>query len=77
MPLMRKRIEAAQIQDRLIEHVLSTEENGTMSASQVSAATTLLKKVLPDLSAQEVTGKGGESLFTSVLREVIDAKAKD
>lgn len=49
---IRDRIRSGQIADRLIKHVLGENE---MSKSQVTAGLGLLKKVLPDLSATELS----------------------
>lgn len=49
----RAKIQAAQIINRLHGCVMGTVE---LSAQQVSAAKTLLAKVLPDLTATELTG---------------------
>ena len=49
----RDKIQASQIINRLTDHVLGTVE---MSSTQVSAASILLKKTLPDLQAIDHTG---------------------
>ena len=54
----RVKIQNSNILNALIEHV---EGNREMGATQVSAGVALLKKVLPDLSAVEMTGKDGEA----------------
>jgi hypothetical protein len=50
----RAKIQAAQIINRLHGCIMGTVE---LSASQVSAAKTLLSKVLPDLQATEISGE--------------------
>lgn len=58
----RAAIKTSQIINRLTNHVLGTLKNEVtkepteMSASQVTAALGLLKKVIPDLSATNVQG---------------------
>jgi hypothetical protein len=51
----RKKIQAAQIINRLEKHVFADEP--LLDASQVNAAKALLNKVLPDLSAVSVDGE--------------------
>jgi hypothetical protein len=53
---VRSRIRAGGIAKRLECHVLGTVE---MSASQVTAALGLLRKVVPDVAAIEHSGVGG------------------
>lgn len=50
---MRRRIKTTLLLKKLEDHVLSGKE---MKASQIKAATTLLKKTIPDLSAVEHSG---------------------
>lgn len=50
----RKKIQAAQIINRLEKHVFSDEP--LLDASQVNAAKALLAKVLPDLQSVSVDG---------------------
>jgi len=59
----RTKIANSQILNRLIGHVEGTVE---LSGSQVTAGIALLKKVLPDLSSNEVhgTGKDGSHVLT-------------
>lgn len=52
-PEHRVKIQNSNILNALIEHVEGKRE---MSATQVSAGTALLKKVLPDLSSVEMKG---------------------
>ena len=51
---IRDRIKNSQIAERLIKHALGEVE---MSPSQVQAASNLLRKILPDLAAQEITDR--------------------
>jgi hypothetical protein len=48
----RVKIQNSNILNALIEHALGERE---MSATQVSAAQCLLRKIMPDLSAAEIT----------------------
>lgn len=50
---MRRRIKATLLMKKLEDHVLSGEE---MTSSQIRAAETLLRKVIPDLSAVTLAG---------------------
>lgn len=61
----RKKIQAAQIINRLHGHVMGEVQ---LDAAQVSSAKTLLAKVLPDLKAVEHSGSGadGEIIFKTV-----------
>ena len=61
---VRARIRAGGIVDRLEKHVLGKVE---MSASQVSAALGLLKKVVPDMASVEHSGPGGGELVVKLL----------
>ena len=49
----RKKIQASQLINRLTDHINGTVE---LSSTQVRAAEILLKKSLPDLTSQELTG---------------------
>lgn len=62
----RQKIKAAQLINRLQEHV--DAEKPLLDASQVNAAKSLLNKVLPDLKAVEHSGTGenGEIIFQTV-----------
>jgi hypothetical protein len=53
----RVKIQNSNILNALIEHVEGRRE---MSATQVSAGTALLKKVLPDLSQVDLRGAGAD-----------------
>jgi hypothetical protein len=66
---VRARIRAGGIAKRLEEHVLGKVE---MTASQVSAALGLLRKVVPDQQYIEHTGKdGGPIETTNVSKEEV------
>lgn len=66
---VRARIRAGGITKRLEGHVLGKVD---MSATQVSAALGLLKKVVPDLTATELTGPlGGPVQLEKIVREVV------
>ena len=54
--MVRDKIRASQLVNRLEDHVLGEVE---MSSTQVSAALGLLKKCVPDLSAEQITGPDG------------------
>lgn len=55
-PEHRVKIQNSNILNALIEHV---EGKRDMSSTQVTAAIALMKKVLPDLAAVEMTGEDG------------------
>ena len=74
-PLMRKRIEASQVANRLMDHV--DNDGDLLTTSQVTAAIALLRKVMPDLKATEITGADGKDLFNNIERTVVNANAKD
>lgn len=56
----RVKIQNSNILNALVEHVEGRRE---MSSTQVSAGLGLLRKVLPDLSSTEVSGKDGKDLL--------------
>jgi len=67
----RKKIQAAQLINRLEEHVLS--DAPILDASQVNAAKALLNKVLPDLSAVSVDGEmklSADQSITGLLERI-------
>lgn len=64
----RVKIQNSNILNALIEHI---EGKRDMSASQVSAGLGLLKKVLPDLSAVEVSGNEDNPLRAVTRIELI------
>lgn len=63
----RAKIRAAQIINRLQKHIMA--DKPLMDASQVSAAKTLLGKVLADLQATQHSGPGGAPI--EVIENVI------
>lgn len=69
----RDKIRNSKILQVLIEHVEGQRE---MGATQVTAGVALLKKVLPDLAAMELTGADGGPVQTEDVsaREVLLAK---
>lgn len=69
---VREKIQTSQLINRLQAHILNDVE---MSKSQVSAALGLLRKTLPDLSVQQLTGKDdGPIQLTTVERRIVDPK---
>lgn len=65
----RKKIQATQIINRLMKHIMADEP--FLDASQVNAAKTLLAKTLPDLKAVEVTGDENHPLSVEMIERVI------
>jgi hypothetical protein len=57
--MVRDKIRASQLVNRLEDHVLVETE---LSATQVSAALGLLKKCVPDLAATEHSGPDGGAI---------------
>lgn len=72
----RVKIQNSNILNALLEHVDGRRE---MSATQVSAGVALLKKVLPDLSAIQVSGDAENPIGIAMVERVIvdPAKASD
>jgi hypothetical protein len=70
---VRKRIQTSQLINRLTEHVNSPTP--LMDSSQVTAATRLLNKVLPDLSA--VTLGGDPDNPVPVMFQTVYERAND
>lgn len=65
----RVKIQNSNILNALIEHVDGKRE---MSATQVSAGLGLLKKVLPDLAAVNITGAGDNGeIVHKIVTEII------
>jgi hypothetical protein len=62
---VKAKIQASQLINRLTAHALSDEP--IMDASQVTAATRLLNKVVPDLKAMELTGAEGGPLEVNIV----------
>ncbi len=69
---VRQKIQASQLINRLMDHVNS--EKPLMDSSQVTAATKLLNKVLPDLSSTALTSPDGGPLQV-VIQRYADDKA--
>jgi hypothetical protein len=59
----RERIRTSMLINRLQDHVFNDTE---MSQTQIRAVEILLKKVAPDLSAAELTGKDGAAIAVSI-----------
>jgi len=58
---IREKIRGSQLVNRLESHILPDDEGNTveMTPTQVNAALGLLKKVVPDLKASEISGPDG------------------
>lgn len=57
------------------ETILDEMRNGDNSNARVGAAKLIINKVLPDLKAQEITGKDGEKLpFTVIINDASETK---
>lgn len=63
---VRQKIQASQLINRLMAHINS--DAPLMDSSQVTAATKLLNKVLPDLSSTQLTGNDGGPLQVVVKK---------
>lgn len=61
--MVRDKIRASQLVNRLEDHVLGEAE---LSATQVTAALGLLRKCVPDLSAQTVGGDEDNPIKLSI-----------
>lgn len=75
---VKKKIQASQLINRLTDHALS--DAPLMDASQVTAATKLLAKVVPDLKAVEHSGPDGgpiETAVTKIERTIVRPNASD
>jgi hypothetical protein len=71
-----EQINAGRIIKRLQAYIFDTKGEATMSASQVTAALALLKKVHPDLAAQTVDVSGAVTVeVLQVASRVTLAKA--
>ena len=69
----RVKIQNSNILNALIEHVVGKRE---MSATQVSAGISLLKKIMPDLAQVDVTSGGQKITMPSeiILRAAHDKR---
>ena len=54
LAILRERVQAGMLLTRLLDHALGNVE---MTATQITAANILLKKVMPDLTAVEHSGE--------------------
>jgi hypothetical protein len=61
---IRKKIQASQLINRLMAHINS--DKPLMDSSQVTAATKLLNKVVPDLSSVEHKGADGGPIQVNI-----------
>ena len=66
----RKKIQAQQLINRLMDHVKS--DSPVLDASQVNAAKALLNKVLPDLKAVEHSGSGEDGAIGVTFKTIIE-----
>ena len=64
---IRTKIGVAMIMSRLEKHIAGTVE---LSATQIQAASILLKKAVPDLSAVEMNHSGSVDIGLAALREM-------
>lgn len=66
---VRTKIQVTQLLNALQNHALGTEAKGKeLSPSRLRAIEVLLKKVLPDLSSQEVEHSGEVGLIVNVVK---------
>ena len=78
-----EQLQAACLIPKVVENIRKMEalDDKCEGWQRLDAATkhrmALLRKVLPDLKATELTGADGGQLFSAVAREIVDAKAKD
>ena len=70
---VKQKIQASQLINRLTQHALSDEP--IMDASQVTAATKLLNKVLPDLKAVEMEATHGVTDSLAELLGLVSGKS--
>lgn len=70
---VRQKIQASQLINRLMAHINS--DAPLMDSSQVTAATKLLNKVLPDLSAVQLQGPNDDAgKPTAIQFTIVDPK---
>ena len=73
---VRKRIQASQLINRLQDNAISSKP--LMDASQVQSARILLNKVLPDLSATQLSGdQDNPIVIHEIKRKIIDSNSGD
>jgi hypothetical protein len=72
----RAKIKNSNILNALIDHVVDGRE---MSATQVSAGLGLLRKVMPDLAATQITGDEDNpvEVLHRIERVIVDPKNRD
>ena len=72
----RTKIKNSNILNALIDHVVDGRE---MSATQVSAGLGLLRKVMPDLAATQITGDEDNpvEVLHRIERVIVDPKNRD
>jgi hypothetical protein len=71
----RAKIKTSQLINRLTDHILETDRDRLMSASQVTAALGLIKKTLPDLQSTELTGSDGGPVQSKRTIEFVNVDA--
>ena len=76
--MIREKIRGSQLVNRLENHILPDDKTGQvvdMTPTQVNAALGLLKKVIPDLRASEISGEIEAKLNGTV--EFVSTSRKD
>ena len=68
---VRERIKSSMLVNALSDHVLG---NNDMKPTQITAALGLLRKVLPDLSATELSGEVARPTVIRAPKTVADSK---
>jgi hypothetical protein len=71
---VRAKIQTSQLLNRLADHALNGVE---LSATQVRSIEVLLKKVLPDLQAVELSGDEDNPVEVITRIELIDGDGED
>ena len=76
----RDRIQTSMLINRLVDHALGNNDPQTgkpvqLSPTQVTAANILLKKVMPDLAATELSGEVARPTVIRAPDTVADSKA--
>lgn len=73
---VKAKIDGTRIVKQLVNHILG-ENSVELSPSQVTAGLGLLKKIVPDLQATELTGPEGGAIQTeTITRTIVDPKGK-
>lgn len=70
---MRRRIKATLLLKKLEDHALGLG-NIEMSATQIRAAETCLRKAIPDLSAVQISGDPNNPLVHKIENAIVDPK---